>query len=653
MKKPDDIDGFERLLAAALDPGEISLSQEQRAEIRVAAEFAAFLARELDPGEIELGAARRGELAARLRDRAREEDLTAWALGELPEERHERLEEEMRRREDLRVEGLAIRHFCHSAQTLLPVLPAPGWWQRRRLRRIFAGPLRGERAVWPAVAAVLALLLVRFEMAEHRASGEAAAVAVAAPEEDPTPLAAVVPVLELPSEVEPKLEPGRLVGSGDLGLAARRNEPLDPAFDFSEAPARPLPARPVVVPAGLDRLLSIALALPSGFGPLDEVGRRGIEKPDPQALGGRDRLASLETPAARVDGPQSATFAVSPLGSIGEGFLSASAAIARAETTDPGGDPDVEPDGAALPGARPETGSLVLAQSQPYLLSSLLQRAVSGRPDPSRADGGPWLAADFQAMDLNLATGRSGVESDTWRVEAGMGWALSTEWSAALSLAGIDSRMEVPGFGRVDAEGAAFAWSLDWQQEGFHAALTHTLGFFDQDLRRQTGAVVQPVGQDATVQSLSLWLAREFTAGAWTHGPVLSVEGSWGSLDGYQEPFAGGVAMAGRDFGLMTTLVGWQLTAEFDTASGGWQPHAVLGWRHRPVLSDAALVQAGPGGNFALPPVAPERDSLLLEGGLRWLPPGDRIFFDAVSSAEWRDGGDSEHSLLFKLGVDF
>jgi uncharacterized protein YhjY with autotransporter beta-barrel domain len=256
-------------------------------------------------------------------------------------------------------------------------------------------------------------------------------------------------------------------------------------------------------------------------------------------------------------------------------------------------------------------------------------------------------------MDLNLATGRSGVESDTWRAEAGMGWALSPEWSAALSLAGIDSRMEVPGFGRVDAEGAAFAWSLDWQREGFHAALTHTLGFFDQDLRRQAGAMVQPVRQDATVQSLSLWLAREFTAGAWTHGPVLSLEGSWGSLDGYREPFAGGVAMAGRDFGLVTTLVGWQLTAEFDTPSGGWHPHAVLGWRHRPVLSDAALVQAGPGGSFALPPVVPERDSILLEGGLRWLPPGDRIFFDAVSSAEWRDGGDSEHSLLFKLGVDF
>jgi hypothetical protein len=51
--------------------------------------------------------------------------------------------------------------------------------------------------------------------------------------------------------------------------------------------------------------------------------------------------------------------------------------------------------------------------------------------------------------------------------------------------------------------------------------------------------------------------------------------------------------------------------------------------------------------------VSPERDSLLLEVGLRWLPPGDRLFLDAVSSAEWRDGGDSEHSLLFKLGVDF
>jgi uncharacterized protein YhjY with autotransporter beta-barrel domain len=503
------------------------------------------------------------------------------------------------------------------------------------------------------VAAVAVLLLVRFEMGEHAVPGNATPVAVVPPQTEPPLSEAAGPVEALVVAALPKIRPAREERAEGNAFPAPRLDPPEPAFAFSAAPERPSPPRPIAAAPDLDRLLAAVLELPSDGGLLAATGRGQAGGSAWQSSGGRDRLASLDLPGGRVDGPESSALGGSPLGSIGPGFLPSSAAIARAEGGDPDGEPDLEPGDAALPAAGPETGSLVLAQSQPYLLSALLRGPVSGRPDPSRAGGGRWLSADFQAMDLNLATGQSGVESDTWRAEAGIGWALSSSWSAAVSLAGIDSRMEVPGFGRVDAEGAAFAWSLDWQQQGFHAALTHTLGVFDQDLRRQAGGLIHPARQDATVQSLSLWLAREFSAGPWTHGPVASVDGSWGSLDSYQEPFAGGVAMAGRDFGLVTTLVGWQLSAEFDTASGGWLPHAVFGWRHRPVLADAALVQAGPGGSFALPAVSPERDSLLLELGLRWLPPGDRLFLDAVSSAEWRDGGDSEHSLLFKLGVDF
>jgi len=653
MKRPDDIDAFEQLLGEALDPGEVALSEEQRAEIRHAAEFAALLARELDPGEIDMGENRRNALVGRLRDRAREEDLTAWALGELAEERWEAIEERMRCREEWRVEALAIRRFCDRAQSLLPALAAPGWWQRRRLRRIFAGPLRRERALWPAVAAVAVLLLVRFEMGEHAVSGNAAPVAVVAPQAKP-PLAVAAGVVEALSVAAlPEGPPDRERRAEGIAFAAPRLGPPEPAFAFTAVPERPSPARPIAAAPDLDRLLAAVLELPSDGGLLAGVGRGQAGGSAWPSRGGRDRLASLDLPGGRVDGPESALLGGSPLGSISPGFLPSSAAIARAEGGDPDGEPDLETGAAALPATGPETGSLVLAESQPYLLSALLRGPVSGRPDPSRAGGGRWLSADFQAMDLNLASGQSGVESDTWRAEAGIGWALSSSWSAVLSLAGIDSRMELPGFGRVDAEGAVLAWSLDCRQEGFHAALTHTLGVFDQNLRRQAGAMIHPTRQDATVQSLSLWLAREFSAGSWTHGPVASVDGSWGSLDSYREPFAGGVAMAGRDFGLATTLVGWQLAAEFDTASGGWLPHAVFGWRYRPVLADAALVQAGPRGSFALPAVSPERDSLLLEVGLRWLPPGDRLFLDAVSSAEWRDGGDSEHSLLFKLGVDF
>ena len=54
-----------------------------------------------------------------------------------------------------------------------------------------------------------------------------------------------------------------------------------------------------------------------------------------------------------------------------------------------------------------------------------------------------------------------------------------------------------------------------------------------------------------------------------------------------------------------------------------------------------------------VPPVSPQRDSLLLEAGLHWVTPGGSLFFDAVSSTEWRAGEDSENSLLFKLGYQF
>lgn len=655
MNKPEDEDAFEQWLTEALDPGEVAFSEKERSDIRNDVEFVSFLASELDPGEIELGVSRREVLAACFRDRLREDELTAWALGEISEERRVLLEEQMRDRDEWRTEGQELRHFCNRTLALLPAMAVPGWWERRRLRRVFAGPLGRDRALWPAVAAVATLLVVRLEMAEHAVSGEIPTAAAAVSGIGPAGFTEARRLAEFRVAASPPPGTARAAVAEAVGLVAKRPaEPHEPAYAFGAAPQRPVPRQVSVARWDLERLLSAALGLPVGPGLVALGEWNGIDGSGRPARVDRDRFASLDFPRARVDRPEWASAGFSPMGSVGPGFLPSAAAIARVEQEgDTDGWPDVETGDAALSAPGPEPGSLVLAQSQPYLLSALLRGPVSGRPDPSRVAGGPWIAADFQVMDLGLASGQSGVEFDTWRAEGGIGWALSSEWSAALSLAGIDSRMEVPGFGRVDAEGATFAWSIDCRYDDFHAALTHTLGVFDQNLRRRAGGMVHPVRQDAAMQAWSLWLARDFAAGRWTHGPVASVDGSWGSLDGYREPFAGGVAMAERDFALVTTLVGWQLSAEFDTASGGWRPHAVVGWRHRPVLADAALVQAGPGGDFALPSVSPERDSVLIEAGLRWLPPGDRVFLDAVSSAEWRDRGRSEHSLLFRLGVDF
>ena len=120
MKRPGDSDDdFERMLEAALDPGEICLSPDEKAEILATTEFMALLSNELDPGEIEFEPAQRQDLVVRLSAATKAEDLTAWALGELPVERSLPLEARMQEDEDLRTEGLAIRNFCRRAELLL------------------------------------------------------------------------------------------------------------------------------------------------------------------------------------------------------------------------------------------------------------------------------------------------------------------------------------------------------------------------------------------------------------------------------------------------------------------------------------------------------------------------------------------------------
>jgi hypothetical protein len=662
MKRPgeshEDHD-FERMLEGALDPGEIGLSVDEKVQLFATTDFMALLARQLDPGEIEFEPAQRQDLVARLTAVAKAEDLTAWALGELPAERRQSIDARMEDDEALRTEGLAIRNFCHRAELLLPPLAAPGWWERRRLRRVFSevSPRR-HLAGLAAAAAVVALSLVLFP--RQKAPGVPVTAGVVASERVEKAGPSVVPdLLALPPIARPVVEvtrqeevlpvPGskryRRALEGVPGLGEPADVGQETAFVFSAAPGRPeLDLRVDHGPAAdLEELLAVNL---KGTGDAPLITRRiqaGTRESASGLLANLDGSGPLQSP--RLSGGS-------------RDLVSAAIAIARAGDLDPDLDPDPDAGhsadgGDALPAATPQTGPLILAQSQPYLLSALLRGPVSGRPELSRSEAGGWLSADFQAMDLNLPSGKGGVESDSWRIEAGMSWLLSPSWQAGVSLAGIDSRMEVPGFGSVDAEGAALSWSLDWRENGYHAALAHTLGTFDQDLRRQAGGMLYPAGQDATVQLLSLWMTREFEAGCWTHGPVAGVEGSWGSLEGYHERFAGGVNVAGRDFGLVTSLVGWQVAGRIDTAAGDWLPHAVLGWRHRSVLAEAGMAQGGAAGNFVVPPVSPERDSLLLEGGLRWVPPGGALFFDAVSSTEWRDGGDSENSLLFKLGYQF
>lgn len=648
MRTPAD--DFEKLLAEALDTGEVELSSAQRSELLAAfaaadsapvaseaaelEEFTALLAEALDPGEIAFEDEQRRELIRQMTGTAAGDNLTAWALGEMPSAEREQLERRMEVDDSLREEALSYRRFCTRLTDVLPALSRPGWWERARLRQVVFGSPR--RSVGVAAAAAIALLLALLPKPQGSASSVVQQGDTAVPRVEPAP-APVAPVVVDKVNPQPAEVPQAMVAQAVPTPAPVAPEPPsvsnrpdllplevpavvdEPAYAFTEPLLSPAPAAPAEIPA-----TSPLAELP------EIVADLGIESSSPEV---ESSVAGWSAPFMDGGGP-------------GEMMLAANDSGLR---TTGDGDSSVTPDGSAAI-IQPESGSVSLANLQPYVLPGLLGGAASGRPEITEGQGNRTISADFRLLDLGLSAGNN-LDAESWSASAGMTWQLTPEWQAELSFGGIDSRLDVDDFGDVDVTGAAFGGSLDWKKDGFHAALAYEVGLFDQELRRRGSGMIFPADQDATVHRLSFWFTREFEAGPWNHGPVLGLDGSFGSLDAYQE--LGGVAMAGRDFRSLTTLLGWQAWGRFDSPAGPIFPNFVAGWRNRPIVPDSAIYQTTVGQGFAIDPQVPERDSLLLEAGLRWLPGDGNVFFDLIGSGEWRGGGESDNRLLLEVGVSF
>jgi hypothetical protein len=650
MRAPDD--DFEKLLAEALDPGEIELSSAQRSKLLAAfaaadanpveseaaelEEFTALLAEALDPGEIAFEEEERRELIRQMTGAAAGDNLTAWALGEMPSAQREQLERRMEVNASLREEALSYRRICTRLSEALPALARPGWWERTRLRHVVFGSPR--RSAWVAAAAVVALLLTLMPKPQQAGSTVAQLGNTTVPQIEPTAVAVTpVPIEKVDSQPVEKPQPmmAQTVPAPVPVPVAPAPPPVskrpdllpfevpavegEPAYAFAAPMASPVAPAPAEVPAA------------SRLAELPEVaGNFGIESSNREV---DSSVAGLTAPFMDGGGP-------------GEMMLAANDSSQRLVGS---GDSDTSP-GGSLPIIQPESGSVSLANLQPYVLPGLLGGAASGRPEIKEGQGNRTISADLRLLDLGLSAGNS-LDAESWSASAEMSWQLTPEWQAELSFGGIDSRLDVDGFGDVDVTGAAFGGSLDWKKDGFHAALAYELGFFDQELRRRGSGMIFPADQDATVHRLSFWFTREFEAGPWKHGPVLGLDGSFGSLAAYQE--VGGVAMAGRDFSSLTSLLGWQAWGRFDTPAGPMFPNFVAGWRHRPIVPESAIYQTTVGQGFGIDPDVPERDSLLLEGGLRWLPGDGAVFFDLIGSGEWRDGGESDKRLLLEIGIGF
>ena len=651
MKVPED--EFEKLLAEALDPGEIELSSSQRSTLLAAfaaadskpveveaaelEEFTALLAEALDPGEIAFEDEERRELIRQMTGAVAGDNLTAWALGEMPSPQREQLERRMEVNASLREEALSYRRICARLSEALPAIARPGWWERTRLRHVVFGAPR--RTAWVAAAAAVALLLTLVPRLQEGGGTVAQQGNAIVPEVEtpPTPVTPVAPEVVEHVDPQPVEDPAPMVvevvpAPAPVAPAPRPASNLpdllpltlpefadEPAFAFSE-PVRPA-ASPFLpeVPAA-SRLAELP----------DVAANFGIE---PSIPGTQLSVAEMSAPFMDGGGP-------------GEMMLAANDSGFRAS-----GGGAVSP-GGSVPILQPEAGSVALANLQPYVLPSLLGGAASGRPEIREGQGNRTISADFRLLDLGLSAGNS-LEAESWSASAAMTWQQTPEWQAELSFGGIDSRLDVAGVGDVDVTGAAFGGSLDWKKDGYHAALAYEIGFFDQELRRQGSGMIFPADQDATVHRLSFWFTREFEAGAWKHGPVLGLDGAFGSLAAYQEAMPGGIAMGGRDFSSLTTLLGWQAWGRYDSPAGPMFPNFVAGWRHRPIVADSAIHQTSVGQGFAVEPNVPERDSLLLEGGLRWLPGDGMMFFDLTGSSEWRNGGESDKRLQLEVGISF
>ncbi|HEY1120925.1 MAG TPA: autotransporter outer membrane beta-barrel domain-containing protein, partial [Haloferula sp.] len=590
MGAPDD--EFEKLLSEALDPGEIELSSAQRSTLLAAfakadanpveaeaaelEEFTALLADALDPGEIAFEDEERRELIRQMTGAAAGDNLTAWALGEMPSPQREQLERRMEVNASLRAEALSYRRFCNRMGEALPALAGPGWWERTKLRYVVFGSPR--RSTWVAAAAAVALLLSILPKVQedggqvaHQGTPTAPRIVPApAPVAPVTPMVVVENVAPQPvEEAEPmvaRVEPVPVPVSPASQPVSNRPDllPLDvpavgdePAYAFAQPESAPVAPASAEVPAS------------SSLAEYPEVAANvGVESGLAEVL---DSDAGLAAPFINDGGPGDMLLAMNTDGRrlIGSG------------------DSEVDPGGSG-PVIEPEFGSVSLANLQPYILPGLLGGAASGRPEITEGQGNRTISADFRLLDLGLSTGNS-VDAESWSASAAMTWQLTPEWQAQLSIGGIDSQLDVDGFGEVDVTGAAFGGSLDWKKDGYHAALAYEIGLFDQELRRRGPGIYFNADQDATVHRLSFWFTREFEAGAWKHGPVLGLDGSFGSLAAYQE--IGGTAMAGRDFTSLTTLLGWQAWGRFDTAAGPMFPNFVAGWRHRPIVPDSAIYQ--------------------------------------------------------------
>ncbi|MCW1884906.1 autotransporter domain-containing protein [Luteolibacter flavescens] len=660
-------DDFERMLAEALDPGEIELSSAQRGELLAAfatagaapdaaeaaalEDFTAMLAGALDPGEIAFEDGQRRELIRQMTGAAAGDNLTAWALGEMPQAERERLERRMEVNASLREEALSYSRFCTRLSGALPALARPGWWERVRLRSVVFGSL--ARPAWAAAAAVVALLLTLMPRPQE---GSGVPMATGGQGGEATPLAGIEPQPAGDGDPAPVVE--------DAGPMIAQVEPeVSPAVPVSPEIAEPVPA-PMSLPVS-DRPDMLPVVEPVAH----EV--EAYVFADPVLLPERSATASVSPVSPLAELPEVVGSAGLMASSTGTALSDAGLSVPFMEDGVPGemmlavndsalrsfsnSDTEIGPGDSGSgsgPVVNPEHGSVTLANLQPYILPGLLGGSTSGRPKISESEGNRTISADFRLLDLELSPGNS-VDAESWSASAGMTWQLSPEWQVGLSIGGIDSRLEVEGYGDVDVTGAAFGASLDWKKDGYHAALAYEVGLFDQELRRMSKGIAQAADQDATVHRLSFWFTREFEAGVWRHGPVAGFDASFGTLDSYQEAYPGGTIMGERQFTSLVTLVGWQAWGRFETPAGPVLPNFVAGWRHRPVVPDSTIGQTTVGQKFALDPQVPERDSVLLEGGLRWLPGDGAVFLDLTGSSEWRDGGESDKRLLLEVGVSF
>lgn len=280
--------------------------------------------------------------------------------------------------------------------------------------------------------------------------------------------------------------------------------------------------------------------------------------------------------------------------------------------------------------------------SNQNLLASTDNRVL---PQPTSTAQSPWgvfASGSAQRSDMETINQQAGYEFTSYGITTGVDYAFGPNFNAGAYLSYADSSNEIAqGLGTIDSNSLQAGLYAQWHdQQGLYFNANLGTGWTDFSNRRTIAlfsrtATAKPQGQDYTA---SLSGGREFKKGAWTYGPIASVDYTRARIDGYTESGADflnlSVDQSTQD-SLQTTL-GAMVSRQFKTRSAIFVPQGILAWQHEYKNQgqdvSARFGQAAVPASFSVRTEEVAADTLLTGFGLQCIIGSDLTIYSSYSA---------------------